>query len=260
MAKYEDYLAQEIDDAAAQQRARDEKGRYIPERFAGKDISDVIKSYEELEKLNSRQAQDLGTMRRQVDQLLEAQIQASSPTPEPSKPVSVDDLYEDADGNIRRVVKEEASGEIEALKKELQAMRAQQRLAQIGEKFPEWQDRVTQPEFKTWMEASPYRVRLVQEADKGDLDAAEEVLGMYYDTLRTEEREEVEAQNREAALKDAILESGSPPITEMVDTYSRSELLEKRLAAKRGNLQAERWLQAHANSIASAYEEGRIVD
>lgn len=261
MAKYEDYLESEINEAAANQRERDEKGRFIPDRFKGKDITDVIKSYEELEKLNSRQAQDLGTMRQQVDQLLAAQQTASSPTPEPSKPVSVDDLYEDADGNIRRVVREEALGEITQLKQELQNMRLQTRLGQIESKYPDWQTKVAEPDFKAWVQESPYRVRMVQEADSGDFDAAEEVLGMYYDSIQ-ESRGEQERANRqnESRLRDAMLESSSPPQAEMVDTYSRSELLEKRLAAKKGDLVAERWLRAHGPAISEAYAEGRIVD
>ena len=84
---------------------------------------------------------------------------------------------------------------------------------------------------------------------------------MYYDTLERKQEETAPVeQERERQLRDAMLESSSPAQAEMVDTYSRSELMEKRIAAKQGSLQAERWLQAHAESIARAYEEDRIVD
>jgi hypothetical protein len=259
MAKIEDYIEQEIDDAATQQRARDEKGRFVPERFRGKDITDVIQSYEELEKLNSRQSQDLGMMRQQVDQLLEAQAVASSPAQEPSKPVSVDDLYEDADGNIRRVVREEALSEVDALRKELNDMRLEKVLDQIDEKFPNWREKVQDPEFLDWAKESPYRVRMVQDADRGDLDAAKEVLGMYYESLTDGAKASKDAQHQQQ-LRDATLESSSPAQAEMVDTYSRNDLMDKRIAAKAGDLSAERWLQVHGEAIAIAYEEGRIVD
>lgn len=175
--------------------------------------------------------------------------------------MSVDDLYEDADGNIRRVVREEALSEIEELKTELNNMRLQTRLGQLHEKFPDWQTKVTTSEFQTWVQESPYRVRMVQDADAGDLDAAEEVLGMYYDNLTGTQEEDPSAVRETAGrLQDAMLESSSPPQAEMVDTYSRSELLERRLAAKKGDLSAERWLRAHGPAISLAYEEGRIVD
>lgn len=256
MAKIEDYISEEIDDAAEQQRERNEKGQYVPERFKGKTVEEVATSYEELEKLYSRQSNDLGMLRQQVDQLLNQQVQASSPQPEPSKPVSVDDLYEDADGNIRRIAKEETSSEIEALRKELQDMRLQSRLSQIDDKFPKWRDKVKDPEFMSWVQESPYRQRMIQDADQGDLDAAEEVLGMYYDSLKRKDK----ATADPAKLRDAMLESSSPVAADVADTFSRAELLDKRVQARKGSIAAENWLKANAEAIAQAYEEGRIVD
>lgn len=264
MAKYSDYVEDginaEIADANANQRERDAQGRFVPDRFKGKEITDVIQSYEELEKLNSRQAQDLGAMRKQVDELLEI-AQSSGPAQEPSKPVSVDDLYEDADGAVRRVVREEASSEIESLKKELADMRLERRLNQIDTKYPDWRTKAQSPEFLEWVKESPYRVRMVQDADAGDFDAAEEVLGMYYELeSEAQDTSEQTAAAQQGSLRDAMLESGSPAPTELVETYSRNELMELRLSAKRGDLKAERWLAAHGDAIARAYEEGRIVD
>lgn len=261
---YNDYqrnngINQEIADARANQRQRDAKGRFVPERFKGKDINDVIKSYEQLEKLNSRQAQDLGAMRRQVDTLMEAQLRQSSPAQAPSKPVSVDDLYEDADGVLRRVVKETTSNEINELKDELKQIRLEKKMVELESKFPGWQQKVQDPDFLTWVQDSPYRVRVVQAADQGDFDAAEEILGMYYETS-TQANAEYEERVATQQLHDAMLESGGPAPTELVDTYSRVDLMEKRLAAKNGDRVAERWLQAHSDSIAQAYAEGRIVD
>jgi hypothetical protein len=57
-----------------------------------------------------------------------------------------------------------------------------------------------------------------------------------------------------------MLETGSPDAADIEETYSRHDLMEARLAAKRGDLKAERWLKSHSASIADAYEEGRIVD
>lgn len=269
MAKYEDYvkdIESEIADAGQQQeqRARDAKtGRFIPDRFKDKSIEDVIQSYEELEKLNSRQSQDLGAMRKTVDQLLDIQSKASSPAPEPSKPVSVDDLYEDTDGVLRRVAKEEVSGEVQELRTELQQLRLERALAKLEDKFEGWQQRVQEPEFNAWVQESPYRQRMYRDADSGDFDAAEEILGMYYEQNRrqetAEERYEQEVQ-RQQDLNTATLESSSPAAPTSDETYSRHDLMEARLAAKRGDTKAERWLQAHADSIAIAYEEGRIVD
>lgn len=265
MARYDEYAAggldAEIADANANQQARDDKGRFIPERFKGKDITDVIQSYEELEKLNSRQSQDVGALRRQVEELTNA-VQTSGPAQEPSKPVTVDDIYEDADATLRRVVREESTSEIEDLKKELDNMRVERRLSQIDDKFTDWRTKAQTSEFSTWIQESPYRARLVQEADAGDFDAAEELLGMYYESeAQADTNEEVAAPVSAAQqLADAMLETGSPAPKGTDDVYSGSELMELRISAKKGDLRAERWLAAHADSIANAYAEGRIVD
>lgn len=269
MAKYEDYakdIENEIDDASQQsnQRARDaETGRFIPERFKGKTAEEIAQSYIELEKLNSKQSQDLGQMRKTVDQLLDIQKQASSPAPEPSKPVTVDDLYEDTDGILRRVAKEEVSGEVNELRQELNQLRLERKMAQLDAKFPDWQEQVKASEFNEFVQASPYRQRMYQDADSGDFDAAEEILGMYYELNRredTQEQQTFERQQQQQQLNDALLESGSPAPVQTDETYSRHDLMEARLAAKRGDLKAERWLASHSDAIARAYEEGRIVD
>lgn len=263
MAKYDDYVTQgidgEINDAAANQQARDEQGRFIPERFKGKDITDVIKSYEELEKMNSRQSQDLGEMRRTVDQLLELQT-ASSPVEDTSIPLSADDLYADPDAAVRRVVKEESSNEIRTLREEVDQLRNDKVMSELDKRFPDWQTKSNSSEFLEWAEQSPYRLRIAQDAAKGNFDAAEEILGLYYDTEVQAKADDKPTQDHRQNLADAMLETGSPAPVEMVDTFSRNELLEVRMAAKHGDLKAERWLAAHGESIANAYAEGRIVD
>lgn len=268
MAKYTDYVQQgiddEIDEAAQNQRARDERGRFIPDRFKGKDITDVIKSYEELEQLQGRTAQELGETKKTVDQLLELQtLQSNGPTEETATPLSAEDLYEDPDSAVRRVVKEETSSEVKELREELNQLRIERKFAELDKKFPEWQTRSNSPEFLEWAKESPYRVRMAQAAASGDFDAAEDILGMYYESNAQEQasaEEEQRQERRTQDLNDAMLETGGPAPLEMVDTFSRTELQELRLAAKRGDLKAERWLQGHADAIAIAYAEGRIVD
>lgn len=271
MANYADYvekdgLQEEIEDAAANQQQREDEGVQIPDRFRGKTKADIAASFVELEKAYSRQGNDLGALRRTVDQMLELQSQAQDASPEQGStadPVTVDDLYEDADANIRRAAREEVSSEIKELKDELEDLRRDKALSGLNAKFPTWQQDAQSPEFLNWVQENDYRARLAVQADSNfDFDAAEILLGMYYDTnsQATEVVEETVDASTEQQFRDATLESTSPPPTELVDTYSRFELMEKRLAAKRGDLKAERWLAANSESIHKAYEEGRIVD
>ena len=263
MAKYSDYVKDEIDneieDAAGGSAER--TGATIPERFKGKSAEEIAASYSELEKLNSRQAQDLGSLRRSVDELLALKSPQSDTGAEATskKPITVDDVYENADETIRKVVREESSDRIEALERELQVGKAEKALAEFTVRYPTWQEDVKDPAMLNWIKDRPYRVRLAMAADQGNLDAADELFGTYYDTQKKVVTEE-KKRERKQKVRDAGLESAGAGVPETVERYSRSALMEKRIAARRGNAEAERWLNAHGDSIQQAYAEGRVVD
>lgn len=264
MANYEDYVKDDIDNEigdAEKQAAERAKQEVIPDRFKGKSKAEIAASYVELQSLSSKQANDLGSMRKTVDQLLDLQSQRS-PSPEPevtAPPVTVDDLYEDADGIIRRVVREESSERIDALEARIIKNETDKGLAMIDDKFPTWREDAQTPEFLNWVREKRSRVMLIQAADALDFEAAEELLGSYYDHVGTAE-EETNVEDTQQNLRDATLESGSPAPTELVDTYSRSELMEVRIRANQGDLKAQRYLAAHGDAIANAYADGRITD
>lgn len=263
MAKYEDYVKDQLDteleevEGTAEPTGED----VIPERFKGKSAEEIARSYIELEKLNSRQAQDLGALRKSVDSLLELQSQEERTRAEAKskKPVTVDDIYEDADSAIRNVVKEESQSRIEQLERELQQQRVAAALGEFGKKYPTWQEDVKDPAMLNWIQERPYRLSLAQRADQGDLSAADELFGMYYDTAKKAKTEE-RKQDKRKKVQAAGLESAGAGVPETAERYSRSALMEKRIAAKRGDSAAERWLGAHHESIRQAYAEGRIDD
>jgi hypothetical protein len=264
MAKYSDYVKDEIDseieDASDQSEQRQE-GAAIPERFKGKTVEEVAQSYSELEKLNSRQAQDLGALRRSVDELLALKSPTSDTRAEATskKPITVDEIYENPDEVIRKVVKEESNERIEQLERELYNGKVEKAMAAFTTRYPTWQDDVKDPAMLNWIKERPYRVRLAQAADQGNIDAADELFGTYYDTQKKVVTEE-KKRERKQKVQAAGLESAGAGVPETVERYSRSALMEKRIAAKRGNAEAERWLNAHGDSIQQAYAEGRVVD
>ena len=272
MARFEDYvkkdqLETELDEASTQEQVREERSE-IPERFKNKSKEEIAKAYAELEKLNSRQAQDLGSMRRTVDTLLELQSEGTSVSretkqAEPPAPVTVDDLYQDPDKNIRRVVKEETTGQIDKIDQKVEILRRQNALSQFDVLHPGWRETVVSPEFVDWVKESPFRARLVQAADQFDLEAADTVLNLFKsEHARKNSDAEAEAarQKRERDLRAASMESGGPISHESVETFSRNDLLQKRLAAKRGDAKADSWLRANQIKIREAYEDGRITD
>lgn len=276
MAKYEDYAAKynqdnlqdEIEDAgqAAQDR-KDNPDNAIPERFRDKTPEEIAASYVELEAKFSQQGNDLGTLRRTVDEMITLQSQTVDPqieTPK-SEPVSVDEIYDNPDEAIRRAVREELGGDhgnrIEQLENQLAQERVNARLSSLDTKHPGWRDLAQTAEFTDWVKGSNYRVRMADAADQHqDVEAAEALLDMYAD-ISGQANAHAEA-SRDTQLRNASLESGSPaPAQHDGETFSRQDLLNARIAAKQGNMEADTWLRQNAESIAIAYETpGGIVD
>jgi hypothetical protein len=282
MARYADYakkqeeqndqIASEINDAqdnAAERRENAETGFEMPSQFRGKTAEEIARSYVELQKLNSKQAQDLGTMRKLADQLLESPRQLEPPSQqpaatEPEEEVTVDTLYENTEGTIARVAQKAVGGRVESLEKRLEERDRKDALAAFEAAHPDWKEKIQTDEFAEWAKAKPYRLQLVQSFDRYDFDAGDALFSMYEDEKGkaredTQERE-AERQQKLAAAKRETPSASTAGGKGKEGTYSRSNLLKARLAAKRGDATARAWLQQHSEGIQRAYQEGLLTD
>lgn len=266
MAKYEDYvkkqgsqLSDEIDEAArrAQERDADEG---VPERFKGKSKAEIAKAWEEADRALARQGNELGSLRKSVEDL-STELRQSREAPRPEKtPVTLDDIYDNADGTLRRVIKEESDSRIEALEKDLQQTRLALQVADARRTFeaahPDYKEVIGDPEFMEWVKASTVRTQLAVVADQGNFDAANELFSTYK-ALKEAKVQRSAPRSTDARKVSLERSGGATPAPEK--TFSRSELQEKRIAAQRGDVQASRWLTAHDADIRAAYAEGRLV-
>jgi hypothetical protein len=269
MARLEDYLPKtdeledEITQAVVNTTERKEEAKTtIPQRFEGKSTEEVAQSYTELEKLNSRQAQDLGDMRKQVDSLVRESLEAKTAAKaqeEEYTPVSVDDLYDDPESAIEKVIERKLRPQLEATQQELQGRRADEQLDKMDAEFEGWREQAETEEFHNWVEASPYRQRMagaVREA--GDLDAANDLMAQYYE-LQGKQASNAR-EDKAKKVGDATLTSGGASYSEPTETMSRKELMNVRIRARQGDRKADAWLKENQTSIQLAYSEGRIVD
>ena len=182
MAKFEDYkhlngaddeLNKEIDDAAKNQETRqdapeDSDTFVLPKQFEGKSVEDVAKSFVELQKLNSRQAQDLGRMRQTVDQFIELSAQKggdsgteSSDTAE-TPPVDYDTLIDDPEKAISQVVDKAVGRRVAELEKTISEKDTELALAKFEEEHSDWQDIIADQAFVDWVGKSRHRISLAQ--------------------------------------------------------------------------------------------------
>ena len=269
MAKFADYVSKQDQDLN-QEIEEVSSRRNIPEsvvkRFDGKSIEDILESYSNLEQEFSRRSNETSELRRTVDDLVKLQLTASNTSrqeaAEPNRPITVDDLYTDPASAIKQAVEpvvKESAKRMDSLEKSISEMNMRAKLADLTAKYPEWQGDARSPEFLEWVRGSNARARLATVADKGDIDAANDLFELWY-SHRNLEQQVNQRVRREKQFEAATLETSSPGTVNAAEPVSRSMLIEKRLAAKRGDRAADRWLRAHADSIAIAYEEGRLVD
>lgn len=267
MAKYEDYvkptedgIETEIEQASEAQteRATTAVPESVAKRFAGKSSEDIMNSYANLEQKLSEQGQKMGDLRKSFDDYVVLQSQPSEPEPAP-EPVTADDLYEEPDNAIARVVQRETGDKLKELETELQAARRERAIATFERSHPEARETAQTAEFVEWVQASPYRVRLAGKADSYDLDAAEELFGLYGDSTQAHETVEQRVK-RETDLRNASLETSGPEYSESEVQFSRAEVIDYKLRAKLGDREAQVWLTKNAEDIAIAYEEGNLID
>lgn len=202
-------------------------------------------------------------MRKQVDALVRQSTETDPPPAavEPEAKVTIDDLYEDPEAVIEKVVERRLAPAKEAMRKESQAEREyNKQLAKIDSDYGNWREDIGKPEFSQWVQEKPYRQNMAAHVrDNNDLYAADDLLAQYYDQQGSS-AEAAKEEKRQADLKSAETVSGGAAFSEPEEMYSRSELLNVRVRAKQGDRQAATWLQAHGDAIAIAYEEGRITD
>lgn len=267
MAKYEDYVKQdldsEIDEAAGNSEQRQQESG-IPDRFKGKSAEEVARSYSELESLYGKQSQQYGDLRKTVDKLLEMQNKPSEPAKPAAekKPVTVDEIYDNADEAVRRVVREESQSRIEELERKLQEAEQRSRIneakAVFEAKHPDYQGTVKDPAFLEWIKSSPFRVRMAQAADGGDFEAADELFSTYAELNKADSKQRASSKRDEVRKAGLVSSGGSSPAS--VEKYDRLKLETLRIQARRGSREAESYLRAHGADILKAYEEGRIIN
>jgi len=269
MASYEEYakkyLPSEGEDQLASEKAEatnQESER--PQNVAFEDSTQDVdweNRYKELEKLNSRQAQDLGNYRKLVDDYIQNPTPANDAVTvneEPSQ-ITVDDLYDDPNAAITKAVESHpAIREAKEIKAKLEAEAAAKEFGAFQERHGDFQDIVADPAFKNWVFENQTRLALAQTADRGDLTAADALFSLYKAERGLSQSQN--SQQQAEAVAQASLEGGygaEPPAPER---YSRSEMLEMKIRAKQGDQAAERYVNQHAAAYRKALGSGNVRD
>ena len=249
----------EPDETLELQEAETEEPAFkVPDKFSGKSVEDIVKSYQNLEQELGRKSQEIGELRNLSDSFLKAEISRNdtqtSPQAENSNNEGTEnDFFEDPNKAVNSLIEKHPRFQ------EFQEFQAKQSQdsskVQLEQTHPDYVDIVQDSNFQDWVKASKFRVDLFEQADKYNYDAADELLTHWKERSmidKTAEVQEKQKATRKKNLKAGKTESRvSSESTSGKKTYRRADLI--RLKQNDPNRYADL-----SDEIYNAYAEGRV--
>lgn len=151
----------------------------VPEKFRGKSAKEIIASYQSLETELGRARNEIGTNRRLVDELLQIrrpQQEKSKPIAEPVTPQALAERPEETIVSVAKRVADERVSHADQRLANLEARLTEQDLTA---RHGDFRQTLASSEFQSWVNGSKYRQSLIVRAASGDMEAGDEVLGLF---------------------------------------------------------------------------------
>lgn len=213
----------------------------VPEKFSGKSAEDIARSYEELERKLGAQSEKIRQLESANVSLVDAHRQQSAETPNEFD-------WDDPVSAIERSVEKAMRPYAEMVGK----AQEQAFINRLNQEHSGWQDSVQNEEFARFISEDPVRVRLYQQAQQLDYDAANSLLRQFEKESRQEEAAEAAASNalrNEAQLRAASTETGGIGVGDKI--IRRQDIIDLKMR------NPNRY-DAMLPEIKRAYAEGRV--
>lgn len=219
----------------------------VPEKFKGKSTKDLIKMYQESEKLIGKQGNEVGELRRIVDDFIKSQADSKKEAEEQEEV----DYYADPETAVKKAIDKHPA--VKQAQEAAIAMKRTETITKLESKYGNIMEIAGDEKFQEWVKGSRVRMQLMAQAENQfDFDAADELLGTW--TERNKVAKEVSNQvktERSSQLRAA--DSGAKGNTEGTSKkiYRRSDIIE--LMQKNPSK-----YQALQDEILQAYAEKRV--
>ena len=225
----------------------------IPEKYKGKSTTELVAMLAEQERFSGKQSQEVGELRRSVDSLIQAQLkpQAESvvtPTDE------VIDFFDDPDRAIEQRISNHP--QVKRAAESAQKYERMTSTTQLKAKHPDMEAIVSDEKFLQWVQASPIRTSLLQNAHHNyDFASADELFTNWKerqqivtDTVAMEKKERAKTVQA-ASTGNTHASSASAP----VKRYRRGDIIDLM------NRDPDRYMRM-ADEFLEAYRTGRVVN
>jgi len=256
---YEDYLAEAEAEAVIEGSiGDDDKGTPkkptfdMPEKFQGKTAEEIAASYVELQSEYGRRNNEVGSLRKLTDQLLELKTDETKTEQETHK-VTADSLLENPGDVINTAV--ESNPRLKAIEDKLIKDDRVVELSKFEDKHPEWKTTLATKEFQSWVMGSQLRQRLLIEADQNyDYVTGSELFDMYDLAKGNAVKKATKERNNKARsnAKQAVTETGSANEPAGKPKFKRTELIQLKLTNPRK-------YESMLPEIMAAYADKRVI-
>jgi hypothetical protein len=221
----------------------------IPDKYRGKELSDIIKMHQEAEKLIGKQAQEVGEVRKLADELIKQNLAGKPQYVKEEEPEV--DFFENPQAAVRKTV--DNHPDVLAARQAGQEFKKMQIQQKLAAEHPDFTQIVQDQDFANWVKSSPIRIGLYAKADgEFDYDSANELLSTYKQLrgVKAKQTNDAGETQRKSNLKAATVDvGGSGESGKRV--YRRADLIRLKMT------DPNRY-DALSDEIMTAYAEGRV--
>lgn len=175
----------------------------VPARLKGKSLAQVYQEFSGLEREYGRQGNELGEARTLLREALKVAIE-KTPGASPESDEVPDPTDEEFDTSPRAAAEKIVDKKLKPIRAALTKAEQDAAMLRFEAKRPGYQQEASSPEFQAWVQKSPYRMRLFQDAARFDMAAAEDLYAAWDEAKPTAEA----PPSKKETLKRVTTETG----------------------------------------------------
>jgi hypothetical protein len=221
----------------------------LPDKYRNKSLVDIVRMHQEAEKALGRHANEVGELRKVVDDFITKQTELVETKKQPEEI----DFFADPKAAVAQTVESHPAF------KELKTLTLQQKQAtaqaEMKRRHPDVDQIIQDEKFLEWVKASKVRQSLLVQADQQyDVDAADELFSTWKERQQlVQQTVSSETTARKATVKQAATGGNtSAQVPQSKKKYRRADII------KLMREDPDRYA-ALAGEIRNAYAEGRVI-
>jgi hypothetical protein len=202
-----------------------EEEESLPEKYQGKSVKDIIAMHQNAEQLLGKQGQEVGELRKIVDDFINSQTVSNNAHSE--QEFNEEDFFTNPKDAVQKLVESHPS--IQQSRQLAEQLKKQEALAQLKSAHPDFNEVISNPKFMEWVAKSKVRTRLLKEADSSyDFDSADELFTLWkerQDTVKsTVEAEKIQRKEQVRTASSGTSQGSGERQSRKI--YRRSDIIE----------------------------------